>query len=96
MASESVATPELAPSLYEHVRLPVEAIPCIRRALLLGMHAIAEVDRTQACFQFAKEVGKIPEFLDDAMPSRAAASDGDQTRYAEALLWLDMTTPVKA
>ena len=26
MASESVATPELAPSLYEHVRLPVEAL----------------------------------------------------------------------
>lgn len=76
--------------MSDYVRIPKDAIEDIRWALTHGLHAANEVSRSQTHFDTFKRCGhELPEGLKDAMPSCSLASDGDMTRYAEALIWLN-------
>lgn len=70
----------------ESVAIPAEAIPAIRRALLMGMHAIAEVERCRSHFALLAQGIPVTSL---ACPVAVAASEGDTTAYVEAMLWLD-------
>ena len=85
---------ETAPkSFTQFVQLDADAIPNLRWALAQGLHAIAEVERVQAAQLHAKRCGeKVP---DGCGPITAMASNEDLTRYASALLWLDMAEPIE-
>ena len=73
------------------VKLSADAIPVIRRALLAGFHAIAEVERIGHHFDLLKQGIPIGP---DARPISSMGCEGDLTDYAEALLWLEQLQPV--
>lgn len=70
----------------ESVTLSAEAIPFIRRMLIVGLHAYGECDRLRQESQAAETMGaKI------ATESRPTMLTGDfeTANFAEALSWLD-------
>ncbi|MCA0393975.1 MAG: hypothetical protein LCH70_07640 [Proteobacteria bacterium] len=85
MAIESVAT-------LEYVQIPAEAIPTLRWALLHGLHAIAEIDRSRSHFDLANIGAEVNR---EACPQSSLACEGDSTRFAEALLWLEHARAVE-
>ena len=80
--------------LEEEVTLPAQAINDIRWALVHGLHAIAEVNRSQGEFESARASGKVSDDLGCLVPIALSASTDDLTRYAEALSWLEYAVPV--
>lgn len=70
----------------EFVRLPIEAIADLRWALAHGLHAIAEVERSQAAFDFNHRNGVAAGDVQDIKPVSTFGNTDDMTRYAEALI----------
>lgn len=68
----------------EMVTLPSEAIADLRWALAHGLHAVAEVKRTRV------------EAAPCTGPIDSAPHDGDLSRFAQALIWLDLAEPAEA
>lgn len=71
----------------EMVTLPSEAIADLRWALAHGLHAVAEVKRTRV-----EATGDTP----CTGPIDSAPHDGDLSRFAQALIWLDLAEPAEA
>lgn len=70
----------------EMVTLPAEAIPSLRRMLVVGLASIAEIERVQP----------LPG-LEDPRPDAPLHPTGadEQGGFAEALMWLEMAHPVE-
>ena len=71
----------------EMVTLPAEAIPSLRRMLIVGLAAIAEIERVQ----------KVPglEESGDGAPLHPTGAD-EHGDFATAMMWLEMASPVEA
>lgn len=79
----------------EMVSLPAAAVADLRWALAHGLHAIAEVERSQAEFDYHERNGSVAEKVREAMPIRTFGTTEEMTRYAGALMWLDHAKPME-
>jgi hypothetical protein len=69
-----------------HVRLPIEAIPDLRRMLLIGLHCFGEVERLTDNADTFKAVGHR---VDAEMVPTHPTGAHETTEFANALRWLE-------
>lgn len=81
--------------MSDYVKIPADAIPELRWALSHGLYAATEISRSRSHFDFMERNGQLSEVLKAARPICSLASEGDMTRYAEALIWLNHITTVE-
>ena len=75
----------------ETATIPAEAIPHIRRMLVVGLHSYGECDRIRQEARAAEAVGQA---VDPQLTPVKLSGEHETTAFAEALSWLDYAEPV--
>ncbi|WP_256645120.1 hypothetical protein [Thermomonas paludicola] len=75
----------------EMVTLPAEAIPHIRRMLVVGLHSYGECDRIRQEARAAEGMGQA---VDPQLTPAMLSAEYETAAFAEALSWLDYAEPV--
>lgn len=77
----------------ESVTLPAEAIPDLRKMLIVGLAALAEIERVKDFIDLERSSGgEVPDLFVPKHPT-GAYEMGD---FAMAFLWLEQAQPVEA
>ncbi|MFT4247673.1 MAG: hypothetical protein QM581_06490 [Pseudomonas sp.] len=77
----------------DHVRLPAEAIPDLRKVLAWGLHCYGEIERVQQEIEVHQALGReLPERI---TPLHCHADADTLIQIAKAFIWLDCAKEIE-